>query len=124
AGHLTELGAHGRVLDESETRVLLKLMTRALEGRTVVAGRLRRGSGANDAVMVRLVPCDTGSTVRTTQGLLHLPGFRVELAGRTPVAGSGMAGSEAAGSRAEGLEARGLEARGLEARALEAGGAR
>ncbi|MEV4328431.1 hypothetical protein AB0J37_39845, partial [Microbispora rosea] len=75
-------------------------------GEGVVAGRLKRGSGANDAVMVRLVPSDTGSAVRTAQGLLHLPGFRVELAGRTPAAGSAAGpgtgsgtGSETGGAR-------------------------
>ncbi|WP_432920900.1 TIGR02677 family protein [Microbispora sp. CA-135349] len=110
AGHLAELGAHGRVLDDSETQILLKLLTRALEGRTVVAGRLKRGSGADDAVMIRLVPSGTGSAVRTARGLLHLPGFRVEVAGRTPVTGPGAgtgagsttgstAGSTAGGAR-------------------------
>lgn len=76
---LAEEGVHGRILDETETRVLLKLMTKALEGRTVVAGQLTGGSGANDALLIRLVPADVGSTVRTTQGALHLPGLRVEL---------------------------------------------
>ncbi|MFG1863237.1 TIGR02677 family protein [Microbispora bryophytorum] len=118
AGHLTDLGAYGRVLDESETRVLLKLMTRALEGRTVVAGRLKRGSGADDAVMIRLVPSDTGSAVRTAQGLLHLPGFRVELAGRTPVTGPGARSGTGSGTRAKAGSKAGSEA------GSEAGGGR
>lgn len=83
---LVEQGAYDRVLDQTETRVLLKLLTKALESRSVVAGRLRGGAGANDVMMIRLVPDPSGSTVATTQGRLHLPGFRVELDGRAPVA--------------------------------------
>ncbi|RNL87603.1 TIGR02677 family protein [Halostreptopolyspora alba] len=85
AAGLLDLGPHGRQLDRAETRVLLKLLTRALEGRTVVDGKLRDSSGTGDAMLVRLVPSDTGSTVRTEEGLLHLPGVRVEVrpAGRT-----------------------------------------
>jgi uncharacterized protein (TIGR02677 family) len=80
AGRLLDSGAYDRVLDEDETRVLLRLLTRALEARTVVAGRLGGGSGAGDTVMMRLSPSAGGSTVATTRGLLHLPGFAVELA--------------------------------------------
>jgi uncharacterized protein (TIGR02677 family) len=91
AGRLVDSGAHGRVLDEDETRVLLKLLTRAFEARTVVAGRLTSASGANDIMLMRLIPSATGSAVRTAQGVLHLPGFRLELASsRTrsrPIAG-------------------------------------
>ncbi|HEY0542661.1 MAG TPA: TIGR02677 family protein, partial [Actinoallomurus sp.] len=54
-------------------------LTRALEARTVVAGRLGTASGASDTVMMRLSPSATGSTVATAQGLLHLPGFTLEL---------------------------------------------
>ncbi|GII62121.1 hypothetical protein Skr01_22060 [Sphaerisporangium krabiense] len=82
AAGLADLGAYGRVLDETETRVLLKLLTRALESRTVVKGLVRGASGSGDAMAIRLVPSDTGSTIATSQGLLHLPGFRVELTGR------------------------------------------
>jgi uncharacterized protein (TIGR02677 family) len=80
AGRLLGSGAYDRVLDEDETRVLLKLLTRALEARTVVAGRLSGGSGASDTVMMRLRPSPSGSTVATAHGMLHLPGFAVELA--------------------------------------------
>ncbi|QBI56604.1 TIGR02677 family protein [Streptomonospora litoralis] len=83
AGDLAEDGIHGRVLDETQTRVLLKLMTKALEGRTVVAGRLTGGVGSDDALLIRLVPADVGSTVRTAHGTLHLPGLRVEVNPRT-----------------------------------------
>jgi uncharacterized protein (TIGR02677 family) len=81
--NLAEAGVHDRELDEVETGVLLKLMTKALEGRTVVSGRLRSGTGGNDALMISLVPADTGSTVRTPHGTLHLPGLRVELRPRS-----------------------------------------
>ncbi|GAA4519017.1 hypothetical protein GCM10023191_094030 [Actinoallomurus oryzae] len=80
AGRLLDAGAYDRVLDDDETRVLLKLLTRALEARTVVAGRLGAGSGASDTVMMRLSPAEEGSTVLTTRGRLHLPGFTVEMA--------------------------------------------
>lgn len=80
AGRLLGSGAYDRVLDEDETRVLLRLLTRALEARTVVAGRLGGGSGASDTVMMRLTPSPDGSTIATARGVLHLPGFAVELA--------------------------------------------
>lgn len=81
AERLVDQGAHDRVLDETDTRVLLRLVTRALEGRTVVAGRLSSGSGTADGALVRLVPDPAGSTVRTSQGRLHLPGLRLEVTG-------------------------------------------
>jgi uncharacterized protein (TIGR02677 family) len=79
AGRLLGSGAYDRVLDEDETRVLLKLLTRALEARTIVAGRLGAASGASDTVMMRLSPSEKGSTVATAKGLLHLPGFTLDL---------------------------------------------
>ncbi|MEE2038842.1 TIGR02677 family protein [Nocardiopsis sp. CT-R113] len=78
AERLVEDGAHDRVLDETDTRILLRLVTRALEARTVVAGRLSSASGEGDGTMVRLVPDPAGSTVRTSQGRIHLPGLRLE----------------------------------------------
>ncbi|MEV2275258.1 TIGR02677 family protein [Nocardiopsis sp. NPDC049922] len=80
ARRLAADGAHDRVLDETDTRVLLRLVTRALESRGVVAGRLRSATASDGGTVVRLVPSDRGSTVRTTQGSIHLPGLRLELA--------------------------------------------
>lgn len=80
-------GAHLRVVDQAETRVLLSLLTRALEARAVVAGRLKSGSGSDDTVVMRLVPDSRGSSVRTPDGVLHLPGFAVEIASRQERAG-------------------------------------
>ena len=77
-------GAHDRVLDENETRVLLRLLTLATEARTIVAGRLATATGGNDVLTMRLVPSDKGSTVRTRHGTLHLPGFELELTPSTP----------------------------------------
>jgi uncharacterized protein (TIGR02677 family) len=77
-------GAHQRVLDENETRVLLRLLTLATEARTVVAGRLATATGGNDVLTMRLVPSDRGSTVTTQQGTLHLPGFELELTPAAP----------------------------------------
>jgi uncharacterized protein (TIGR02677 family) len=76
---LLESGAHGRVLDDAETLALLRLLTLATEARTVVAGRVSGGSGGNDVLTMRLVPADRGSAVRTSSGVLHLPGLRLEL---------------------------------------------
>jgi uncharacterized protein (TIGR02677 family) len=72
-------GAHRRVLDENETRVLLRLLTLATEARTIVAGRLAAATGGNDVLTMRLVPSERGSTVQTEHGTLHLPGFELEL---------------------------------------------
>ena len=79
AKRLLEHGAHQRILDEAETRVLLRLLTLATEARTVVAGRLTTATGGNDVLTMRLIPSDAGSTVRTKHGELHLPGFALEL---------------------------------------------
>jgi uncharacterized protein (TIGR02677 family) len=72
-------GAHDRVLDDKEVKVLLRLLTLATESRSAVAGRLAAGSGGNDVLMMRLVPDEKGSSVRTAGGVLHLPGVRLEL---------------------------------------------
>jgi uncharacterized protein (TIGR02677 family) len=84
AGRLLQSGAHARVLDDAETRVLLRLLTLATEARTVVAGRLASASGGNDVLTMRLIPNHAGSAVQTCSGVLHLPGFelRLEPAGR------------------------------------------
>jgi uncharacterized protein (TIGR02677 family) len=79
AGHLLHDGAHNRVLDANETRVLLRLLTLATEARTVVAGRLATATGGNDVLTMRLVPSDHGSAVLTESGTLHLPGFELQL---------------------------------------------
>ncbi len=94
ARSLLDNGAHYRVLDEAETRVLLRLLTLATEARTVVAGRLTTATGGNDVLSMRLVPSEQGSSVRTSHGTLHLPGFelRLEPAGRAAAVGAGNAG--------------------------------
>jgi uncharacterized protein (TIGR02677 family) len=75
-----------RVLDEGETRVLLALLTRALEARTVVAGRITGGSDGNDVLTIRLVPSQAGSVIRTEHGVLHLPGVSLEIGpARSPI---------------------------------------
>ena len=84
AQRLLQSGAHGRVLDDAETKVLLRLLTLATEARTIVAGRLASASGGNDVLTMRLIPNGAGSAVQTRNGVLHLPGFelRLEPAGR------------------------------------------
>jgi uncharacterized protein (TIGR02677 family) len=73
-----------RVLDEAQARVLLKLLTRALEARSVVAGRITGGSGGNDVMVIRLVPAPAGSSVHTVHGVLHLPGLRLDITAARP----------------------------------------
>jgi uncharacterized protein (TIGR02677 family) len=84
AQRLLNSGAHVRVLDDAETKVLLRLLTLATEARTVVSGRLAAASGGNDVLTMRLIPNQAGSAVQTKNGVLHLPGFelRLEPAGR------------------------------------------
>jgi uncharacterized protein (TIGR02677 family) len=79
ARSLLAAGPHDRVLDEAETRVLLRLLTLATEARTVVAGRLATAAGGNDILTMRLVPSEAGAAVRTQHGTLHLPGFEMRL---------------------------------------------
>jgi uncharacterized protein (TIGR02677 family) len=79
ARRLLQSGAHGRVLDDAETKVLLRLLTLATEARTIVAGRLASASGGNDVLTMRLIPNAVGSAVQTKNGVLHLPGFELQL---------------------------------------------
>jgi len=87
-------GLGDQVLDERQTRVLLTLLTRALEARTVVAGRITRGAGGNDVMVMRLVPSAEGCAVRTAHGVLHLPGLRLDIA---PARGRAATGAPARG---------------------------
>jgi len=80
AQRLLRSGAHERVLDDAEMKVLLRLLTLATEARTVVAGRVTSASGGNDVLTMRLIPNDAGSSVQTKNGVLHLPGFELRLA--------------------------------------------
>ncbi|MFJ8954926.1 TIGR02677 family protein [Streptomyces sp. NPDC102383] len=79
AVELLDLGPHDRVLNQAEVRAVLKLLTRALQARTIVSGRLRSGTGSSDVLTLRLVPDERGSRVRTENGTLHLPGFALEI---------------------------------------------
>ncbi|MBO0916647.1 TIGR02677 family protein [Streptomyces laculatispora] len=79
ATDLLDHGPHDRVLNAAETRAVLKLLTRALQARTIVAGRLRSGTGSSDVLTLRLVPRERGSQLRTETGTLHLPGFTLEI---------------------------------------------
>ena len=72
-GHLDD-----RVLDRAEVALLLRLLDRALQTRTVVSGRVH-ASGALSGVRLRLHPDRHGSMVRTTDGVLTLPEVVVEI---------------------------------------------
>jgi hypothetical protein len=97
ARQLLGSGLGERVLDERQTRVLLTLLTRALEARTVVAGRITGGAGGNDVMVMRLVPSPEGCAVRTAHGVLHLPGLRLEVA---PARGRAVTNASARGRAA------------------------
>ena len=79
AQRLLRSGAHERVLDDAEMKVLLRLLTLATEARTVVADRLASAAGGNDVLTMRLIPSEAGSSVQTKNGVLHLPGFELQL---------------------------------------------
>ena len=96
AQQLLSAGLGDRVLDEGQTRVLLTLLTRALEARSVVAGRITAGSGGNDVMTIRLVPSPHGSLVRTEHGVLHLPGLRLEISPARSAAGGPQTAAPAA----------------------------
>ncbi|MGD9529845.1 TIGR02677 family protein [Pseudonocardia sp.] len=85
AAALATGGAHGRVLSEPETVVLLALLDRALGARAPLRAAVR-AAGSAYGVRLELSPCTGTSTVRTVRGLLHLDG--VQLAVR-PLAGPG-----------------------------------
>src|SRR5260370_540772 len=61
AARLLQSGAHVRVLDDAEMKVLLRLLTLATEARTGVAGPPAASSGGNDLLTMRLIPNDEGS---------------------------------------------------------------
>lgn len=89
AQSLLQHGAHGRVLSEAETATALRLLTLALETRAIVAGRLSGGTGSDELMLLRLIPSQTGSVLRTVHGQLQLPGVEVRiepLPGFTPPA--------------------------------------
>ncbi|WP_026405350.1 TIGR02677 family protein [Actinomadura rifamycini] len=79
AAGLAETGPHGRVLSEPEARVLFRLLTKALEARTVISGRVSGGSGSDDTVTLRLRPAEVGEVIQIPGGMLHLPGFSLEI---------------------------------------------
>lgn len=65
-------------LDRAETALLLRLLDRALQSRSVVSGR-PHVEGTIGGIRLRLRPDATGSVVRTVDGNLVLPDVVVEL---------------------------------------------
>jgi uncharacterized protein (TIGR02677 family) len=74
---LADGGAIGRVLDQDEVAVLLRLLTLALETRTVVSGRLLRARAGTATLRITLTPSAEGGVVRTEHGRLYLPGVAI-----------------------------------------------
>ena len=77
----------GRSLDRGETALLLRLLDRALQSRTMVSGRLH-AEGAASGVRLRLRPDPAGSVVATVDGDLVLADVAVELEPIGPGVGS------------------------------------
>jgi uncharacterized protein (TIGR02677 family) len=67
-----------RTLDRDEAALLLRLLDRALQSRTVVSGRVA-ATGSAAGVRLRLRPDPAGSVVHTVDGTLALPDVAVEL---------------------------------------------
>jgi uncharacterized protein (TIGR02677 family) len=80
----------GRALDDREVALLLRLLDRALQTRTVVAGRVH-AAGSAAGIRLRLRPDPAGSVVRTTTGALTLPDVAVEIEEAPLVAPTGTA---------------------------------
>ena len=78
ARRLAEDHDAGRPLDDRETALLLRLLDRALQTRSVVSGRVH-GAGSLAGVRLRLRPDPAGSRVRTPSGVLTLPDVAVEI---------------------------------------------
>ena len=69
---------HERVLADAEVALLLRLLDRALQTRSVTSGRVHAAS-SEVGIRLRLRPDPAGSRVRTTAGVLTLPDVRVEI---------------------------------------------
>jgi uncharacterized protein (TIGR02677 family) len=67
-----------RILDDREVALLLRLLDRALQTRTVVSGRVH-AAGTVAGLRLRLRPDPAGATVRTTSGALTLPDVALEI---------------------------------------------
>ncbi|WP_238324070.1 TIGR02677 family protein [Salinispora pacifica] len=81
---LADSGATGRVLGQDEVAVLLRLLTLALETRTVVSGRLLVAHAGTASLRITLTPSAEGCVVRTEYGRLHLPGVAVAVEAVVP----------------------------------------
>jgi uncharacterized protein (TIGR02677 family) len=94
AGRLADDGLLERVLDDAEVRLLLRLLDRALQTRTVTSGRVH-AAGSAAGLRLRLRPDPDGCRVRTVHGTLLLPDVVVELE-RAPVGVLAQTGGAAA----------------------------
>src|SRR5260221_10859228 len=82
----------GQVLDDAQTQVLLKLLTRALEARSVVAGRITGGAGGEDVMVPRVGTPPRGTARGSPPGQLDPPGPCLEISSPRPPGGPGRAG--------------------------------
>jgi hypothetical protein len=99
AARLADDGWIERVLDDGEVRLLLRLLDRALQTRTVTSGRVH-AAGSAAGLRLRLRPDPAGCRVRTVHGVLLLPDVALELE-RAPVGAVGhRVGTDAGQGRA------------------------
>jgi uncharacterized protein (TIGR02677 family) len=75
---LTDAGLDDHVLDRHQLTLLLRLLDRALQTRTVTSGRVR-AEGSSAGVRLRLRPDPAGCRVRTVDGELSLPDVTLEV---------------------------------------------
>jgi uncharacterized protein (TIGR02677 family) len=92
--------AADRVLDEREVGLLLRLLDRALQTRSVASGRVH-AAGTMAGIRLRLRPDPAGARVRTTTGVLTLPDVAVEIE-PAPLAGVAAAGATGIGTTGNG----------------------
>ncbi|MBO0856544.1 MAG: DUF2397 family protein, partial [Nocardia sp.] len=76
---LASADVHERVLDEGETEVLLRLIDAASTAWVPVSGRTAGTTGSDSGVTLTVTPHPGTTAVRTTRGVLHLDGRRLEV---------------------------------------------
>ncbi|MBF6354088.1 TIGR02677 family protein [Nocardia higoensis] len=83
ARSLAGADVHGRVLDERETEMLLRLLDAASTAWVPVSGRVAGSSGSDSGVTLTVSEHPEPTVVRTARGLLHLNNRRLEVRAAT-----------------------------------------
>ncbi|MGW3542610.1 TIGR02677 family protein [Nocardia niigatensis] len=85
ARSLAAADLHHRELDEGETEVLLKLLDAASTAWVPVSGRVPGTSGSDNGVTLTVSEHPGSTLVRTSKGVLHLNGRRLEVRETTAI---------------------------------------